>query len=94
MQGATHTMATFNSEVAFVNISGVGKLLRGSSKEVALWDYYNEGGGNHQIVYVRWDFTADGRVTATCDRERSDIAGWYNHTLKVNIDYYSYAVAT
>lgn len=94
VQGATHTMATFNSEVAFVNISGVGKLLRGSSKEVALWEYYNEGGGNHQIVYVRWDFTADGRVTATCDRERSDITGWYNHTLKVNIDYYSYAVAT
>ena len=93
-KGATHTMATFNSEVAFVIISGT-KLLRGSSNVQLLWSIYNEGGGNYHNLYVRWDFTADGRVTATCDTEVSDTSwSWYDNTLKVNINYYSYAVAT
>ena len=93
-KGATHTMATFNSEVAFVIISGT-KLLRGSSNVQLLWSIYNEGGGNYHRLYVRWDFTADGRVTATCDTEVSDTSwSWYDNTLKVNINYYSYAVAT
>ena len=90
-KGATHTMATFNSEVAFVIISGT-KLLRGSSNVQLLWSIYNEGGGNYHNLYVRWDFTADGRVTATCDTEVSDTSwSWYDHTLKVNINYYKYA---
>ena len=90
-KGATHTMATFGSEVAFVNISGT-KLLRGSSNVQLLWSIYNEGGGNYHNLYVRWDFTADGRVTATCDTEVSDTSwSWYDHTLKVNINYYKYA---
>ena len=90
-KGATHTMATFNSEVAFVTISGT-KLLRGSSNVQLLWSIYNEGGGNYHNLYVRWDFTADGRVTATCDTEVSDTSwSWYDNTLKVNINYYKYA---
>ena len=90
-KGATHTMATFNSEVAFVIISGT-KLLRGSSNVQLLWSIYNEGGGNYHNLYVRWDFTADGRVTATCDTEVSDTSwSWYDNTLKVNINYYKYA---
>lgn len=90
-KGATHTMATFGSEVAFVNISGT-KLLRGSSNVQLLWSIYNEGGGNYHNLYVRWDFMADGRVTATCDTEVSDTSwSWYDHTLKVNINYYKYA---
>lgn len=94
-KGATHTMATFGSEVAFVKISERIKILRGSSHVEELWSIYNEGGGNYHRLYVRWDFTADGRVTATCDTEVSDTSwSWYDHTLKVNINYYSYAVAT
>ena len=94
-KGATHTMATFGSEVAFVKISERIKILRGSSHVEELWSIYNEGGGNYHRLYVRWDFTADGRVTATCDTEVSDTSwSWYAHTLKVNINYYSYAVAT
>lgn len=91
-KGATHTMATFGSEVAFVKISERIKILRGSSHVEELWSIYNEGGGNYHRLYVRWDFTADGRVTATCDTEVSDTSwSWYDHTLKVNINYYKYA---
>ena len=91
-KGATYTMATFNNEVAFVNISGAGKLLRGSSMVDLLWEIHNDGGGNYYRLYVRWDFMADGRVTATCDTEISDTNwSWYSNTLKVNIDYYKYA---
>lgn len=91
-KGATHTMATFNSEVAFVKIGTVGKLLRGSSSVNLLWSIHDDPGSYYHYLYVRWDFTADGRVTATCDRELSDTGwSWYNNTLKVNIDYYKYA---
>ena len=91
-KGATHTMATFGSEVAFVKIGTVGKLLRGSSKVDLLWTVYDDPGEYHHYLYVRWDFTSDGRVTATCDRELSDTSwSWYSSTLKVNIDYYKYA---
>ena len=91
-KGATHTMATFGSEVAFVKSSERIKILRGSSHVEELWSIYNEGGGNYHRLYVRWDFTADGRVTATCDTEVSDTSwSWYDHTLKVNINYYKYA---
>ena len=94
-KGATHTMATFGSEVAFVIISERIKILRGSSHVETLWTIYDEPGSYYHTLYVRWDFTADGRVTATCDRELSDTGwSWYNNTLKVNINYYSYAVAT
>ena len=94
-KGATHTMATFGNEVAFVKIGTVGKLLRGSSSVNLLWTVYDDPGSYYHDLYVRWDFTADGRVTATCDRELSDTSWiWYSSTLKVNIDYYSYAVAT
>ena len=93
-QGATHTMATFGSEVAFVKIGTVGKLLRGSSLVDLLWEVYDDPGSYYHRLYVRWDFTADGRVTATCDRELTDSYAWYGSTLKVNINYYSYAVAT
>lgn len=88
-------MATFGSEVAFVKIGTVGKLLRGSSSVNMLWSVYDDPGSYYHYLYARWDFTADGRVTATCDRELSDTSwSWYSSTLKVNIDYYSYAVAT
>lgn len=93
-KGATHTMATFGSEVAFVKIDTVGKLLRGSSSVKQLWSVYDDPGSYYHCLYVRWDFTTDGRVTATCDRELTDNYAWYANTLKVNIDYYSYAVAT
>ena len=93
-KGATHTMATFNSEVAFVKIGTVGKLLRGSSSVNLQWEVYDDPGSYYHRLYVRWDFTADGRVTATCDTELTDSYSWYGSTLKVNIDYYSYAVAT
>ena len=93
-KGATHTMATFGSEVAFVKIDTVGKLLRGSSSVKQLWSVYDDPGSYYHYLYVRWDFTTDGRVTATCDRELTDNYAWYANTLKVNIDYYSYAVAT
>ena len=93
-KGATHTMATFGSEVAFVKIGTVGKLLRGSSSVNLLWEIYDEPGSYYHRLYVRWDFTADGRVTATCDTELTDNYSWYASTLKVNINYYSYAVAT
>lgn len=93
-KGATHTMATFGSEVAFVRIGTVGKLLRGSSSVNLLWEVYDDPGSYYHRLYVRWDFTADGRVTATCDTELTDSYSWYASTLKVNIDYYSYAVAT
>ena len=91
-KGATHTMATFNSEVAFVKIGTVGKLLRGSSSVNLLWTVYDDPGSYYHYLYVRWDFTSDGRVTATCDQELSDTSySWYGSTLKVNIDYYKYA---
>lgn len=93
-KGATHTMATFGSEVAFVKIDTVGKLLRGSSSVKQLWSVYDDPGSYYHYLYVRWDFTTDGRVTATCDRELTDNYAWYANTLKVNINYYSYAVAT
>lgn len=93
-KGATHTMATFGSEVAFVKIDTVGKLLRGSSSVKQLWSVYDDPGSYYHYLYVRWDFTTDGRVTATCDRELTDNYAWHANTLKVNIDYYSYAVAT
>ena len=94
-QGATHTMATFGSEVAFVKIgTSDDKLLRGSSLVKEQWEYYDDPGSYYHRLYVRWDFTADGRVTATCDRELTDSGAWYGNTLKVNINYYSYAVAT
>jgi len=93
-KGATHTMATFGSEVAFVKIDTVGKLLRGSSSVKQLWSVYDDPGSYYHCLYVRWDFTTDGRVTATCDRELTDNYAWYANTLKVNINYYSYAVAT
>ena len=87
-------MATFGSEVAFVKIDTVGKLLRGSSSVKQLWSVYDDPGSYYHCLYVRWDFTTDGRVTATCDRELTDNYAWYANTLKVNINYYSYAVAT
>ena len=90
-KGATHTMATFGSEVAFVKIDTVGKLLRGSSSVKQLWSVYDDPGSYYHYLYVRWDFTTDGRVTATCDRELTDNYAWYANTLKVNIDYYKYA---
>ena len=90
-KGATHTMATFGSEVAFVKIDTVGKLLRGSSSVKQLWSVYDDPGSYYHCLYVRWDFTTDGRVTATCDRELTDNYAWYANTLKVNIDYYKYA---
>lgn len=91
-KGATHTMATFGSEVAFVNIGTVGKLLRGSSSVNLLWEVHDDPGSYDHRLYVRWDFTADGRVTATCDGELSDTSwSWYGSTLKVSIDYYKYA---
>ena len=94
-KGATHTMATFGNEVAFVDIDTAGKLLRGSSSVKLLWTVYDDPGSYYHHLYVRWVFTADGRVTATCDRELSDTSySWYGSTLKVNIKYYSYAVAT
>ena len=90
-KGATHTMATFGSEVAFVKIDTVGKLLRGSSSVKQLWSVYDDPGSYYHYLYVRWDFTTDGRVTATCDRELTDNYAWHANTLKVNIDYYKYA---
>ena len=91
-KGATHTMATFGNEVAFVDIDTAGKLLRGSSSVKLLWTVYDDPGSYYHYLYVRWDFTADGRVTATCDQELSDTSwSWYNSTLKVNIKYYKYA---
>ena len=90
-KGATHTMATFGSEVAFVKIDTVGKLLRGSSSVKQLWSVYDDPGSYYHYLYVRWDFTTDGRVTATCDIELTDNYAWHANTLKVNIDYYKYA---
>ena len=92
MYGGAVTIASCESEVALVRVSGT-EILRNSNKSILVSSYYDEPAGVTKHLYCIFTFQAGGAITVVVDRTNSYLAssGSFGGNYSWNIDYYKYA---